>query len=148
MKMTIVFNNGNSLDDCMSGLISEFGFSATEETGVFSNGDGLTIYGTNCSLHLDGEDDAVRALFTEHILPSYYTEIRKTFQNESAAFVDSLRPSRGGLKEAFAAMRNHSLKKHLVGEALETLRQYGAVIEEPAKAFGLRNLSNTKQTEE
>lgn len=83
MKMTIIFNNGNTLDDCMSGLISEFGFYATEETGIFSNGDGLTIYGTDRSLHLDGEDDAVTALFNDEILPAYNTEIRKTFVNES-----------------------------------------------------------------
>lgn len=149
MKMTIIFNNGNALDDCMSGLISEFGFFATEETGVFSNGDGLTIYGTDRSLHLDGEDDAVTALFNDEILPAYNAEIRKTFVNESAkAFVESLEPQRGDLKNAFHAMRDRKLKEYLVGEALETLKQYGAVVHAPEKAFGFMNIKFDDKSKE
>ena len=137
MKMTIIFKDGNSLDDCMSGLISEFDFVATEETGVFSNGDGLSIYVTDNTLHLDGEDDAVNALFNDNILPSYNDYIVKALVAEHYS---SPTPARGNLCEAFRAMRKNGLKQHLLGEALEILKQNGAEIKNPEKAFGLSQL--------
>jgi hypothetical protein len=88
-------------------------------------------------------------LFNDEILPAYNTEIRKTFVNESTkAFVESLEPQRGDLKNAFHAMRNRKLKDYLVGEALETLKQYGAVVQAPEKAFGFMNIKFDDKSKE
>ena len=45
-------------------------------------------------------------------------------------------------------MRDRKLKKYLVGEALETLKQYGAVVHAPEKAFGFMNIKFDDKSKE
>ena len=118
MKMTVIFNNGNSLADCVNGLISEFDFVPTEEKGVFfRESDGVSFKGVDNILYIEGDESVVTKFYRDEIAPAYGFEIRKSFMYESCrTYLEAFVPKKGQFRNAFKAMRDRSLKEYLQDE--------------------------------
>lgn len=124
MQYEITFARDIDANDAFDALVSEQGFEHVTEEGWFENDKGLGIKNVGGRLIIQGDDFEELKDMIQLIVVSYrdYSPSIREVKNES------YKPQKN-FAQAFRAMTKGGLKKHQISEAVKTLENVGAIIQ-------------------
>lgn len=124
MQYEITFARDIDANDAFDGMVSEQGFEHVTEDGWFENETGMGIKNIGGRLFIKGEDFEELKDMIQLIVVSYkdYSPSIREVKNES------YKPQKN-YAAAFRAMTKGGLKKHEITEAVKTLENVGAIIQ-------------------